>query len=280
MTAIGIVGPGRAGAGIGLALAQSGYDVEIHGRHDHVLPAPLRLTVGGAPPWLDSVEIVLIAVPDDAIETVAIELAATGRAGANHTVLHLSGVSDVGALAPLRQCGCALGSLHPLQSLSDPGSAPRRLAGAAAAVEGDDRGRRVARELASAIGLHPFDVPSEFKALYHAAAVFASNYLVTVAGTAHRLLRQVGLSEAQAGDALAPIIRGTVENIVAYGPRQALTGPVARGDRATIERHLAALPAEEAALYRALGRAALNLAGLPNDMRDAVERQLSDPLRP
>jgi predicted short-subunit dehydrogenase-like oxidoreductase (DUF2520 family) len=275
VTAVGIVGPGRAGAGLGLALVQSGYEVKIHGRTDRVIPAPLRLTVGPVPPWLDSVGTVLLAVPDDAIEGVAIELAASGRIGANHTVLHLSGVLGIEALAPLQRQGCALGSLHPLQSLSDPVSAPLRLVGAAAAVEGDDRAVRIAKELAAAIGLQPFDITSEFKALYHAAAVFASNYLVVVAATAHRLLRQVGLSDAQAGDALAPIIRGAVENIVANGPERALTGPVARGDRATIERHLDALPDEEAALYRALGRAALNMTELPNGIREAVERQLS-----
>lgn len=277
MTSVGIVGAGRAGAGLGLALVQSGYDVKLHGRNDRSVPAPLRLTVGPVPPWLDSVDIILLAVPDDAIERVAFELAATGQIGANHTVLHLSGVLDADALAPLRRRGCARGSLHPLQSLSDPVSAPQRLAGAAAAVEGDDRAVRVAKELAAAVGLQPFEVAGEFKVLYHAAAVFASNYLVIVAATAHRLLRQVGLSDVQAGDALAPIIRGTVENIVASGPKRALTGPVVRGDRATIERHLDALPDEVAALYRALGRAALNMAELPSDLRDAVADQLSSP---
>jgi predicted short-subunit dehydrogenase-like oxidoreductase (DUF2520 family) len=219
--------------------------------------------------------VILLAVPDDALEKVASELSGTCQIDDKHTVLHLSGVLDATALAPLEHCGCARGSLHPLQSLSDPESAPDRLAGAVAAVEGDDRAMRVARQLARAVGLEPFDVPAESKALYHAAAVFASNYLVTLATTAHRLLRKVGLSEERASEALAPIIRGTVENIVEYGPERALTGPVARGDRTTIERHLEALPAEQEALYRALARATLNMAQLPEDVRKAVENDLS-----
>ncbi len=277
MTQIGFVGPGRAGLGLGLALARSGYDVRLHGRRHREVPTPLELTVGGVPPWLDSVEVIILAVPDDALATVASQLSESGSMKGTHTVLHLSGALDRAAIAVLAPYGCALGSLHPLQSLSDPGSAPTRLRGAAAAVEGDERAVRMAGELARAVGLEPIRIPSESKSLYHAAAVFASNYVVTVTAAAHRLLEQVGLSEAEARAALAPIIRGTVENIVEHGPERALTGPVVRGDRTTIARHLEALPDDEAALYRALGRAALKVADLSATEREEVERLLEYP---
>ena len=271
---IGIVGPGRAGTGLGLALLSAGYDVRLHGRTARQLPAPLESSWGATPPWLDEVDVVILAVPDDALAEVARALDATGSVGERHTVLHLSGVLGAGVLGPLRSSGAAVGSLHPLQSLSDPMSAPERLRGAAAAIEGETRAMGVAAELARAVGLIPVGVPSRAKPLYHAAAVFASNYLVAVAATARRLLVTAGVPEDDAWRLLVPLIRGTVENMILQGPEEALTGPVARGDVETIRRHLHALPNVEADLYRALGRAALRLVELDGERRGEIEREL------
>ena len=273
MTTVGIVGPGRAGVGLGLALARAGYAVRLHGRHAGEVPPPLELSWGGPPPWAGEVDVVVLAVPDDALEDVAATLAGTGQLGEDHTVLHLSGVLDRAALAALRPSGCALGSLHPLQSLSDVESVPERLRGAAAAVEGDAQAVTVAEQLARAVGLEPIRVRPTSKPLYHAAAVFASNYLVVVAATANRLLKQSGVSSEEAWQALLPLIEGTIKNMSQQGPENALTGPVARGDRATVAKHLAALPGDEASLYRALGRAALILAKLGPDERTALEEE-------
>jgi len=117
-----------------------------------------------------------------------------------------------------------------------------------------------AEALARDLGLRPFHIPSKAKAIYHVSAVFASNYFVVVEAVAQRLLRHAGLSDAEAWLALRPLVEGTLENLRRQEPMTALTGPVARGDAATVRRHLEALTHDDAVLYRALGRAALELA--------------------
>lgn len=273
MTAIGIVGPGRAGVGFGLAFTRAGHEVFVHGERDKVLPVPLVLSWGGPPPWLSAVEVVLLAVPDDALTAVARDLAETGKIGARHTVLHLSGLLDRSVLAPLSSTGPALGSMHPLQSLSDPLQAPQRLKGAFVTLEGDERAVKVAGALVRTIGMQPLTVPSDKKALYHAAAVFASNYLVVVASVAERLLVEAGFDRQEARRALGPLLAGTVANVRDAGAA-ALTGPVKRGDADTVRRHLEVLPEDLRAPYRALARAALALAELPPDRRARVEEAL------
>jgi predicted short-subunit dehydrogenase-like oxidoreductase (DUF2520 family) len=223
----------------------------------------LRLTIGPAdepPPWLAQVAVVILAVPDDAIPPLAHMLGASGRVHAEQVVLHLSGSRGHEVLQSLAASGAGLGSLHPLQTLVEPDRAPLHLRGAWAAVEGMPRAVETAERLARAVGLRPFRVRAQDKARYHAGAVFASNYFVVVEWVAEQLLRQAGLSEAEAWAALRPLVRGTLDNLVREGPLQGLTGPVLRGDSETVARHLAVLPEEVARLYRELGGTALDLA--------------------
>ena len=260
---VGIIGPGRAGVGLALALAQAGYQVRLHGRSKKPVPKPLTLTVGPAdepPAWIAQAGVVVLAVKDDAIRPLAEALARAGAIGADQVVLHLSGVQGQEALGPLVSSRAALGSLHPLQTISDPERAPDRLRGAWAAVEGMPRAVQAAEGLAQDLGMHPFRIPSKAKPVYHAGAVFASNYFVVVEAVAQRLLRHAGLSDAEAWQALRPLVEGTFQNLTHQEPLAALTGPVARGDEATIQRHLESLTRDDALLYRALGRAALELA--------------------
>jgi predicted short-subunit dehydrogenase-like oxidoreductase (DUF2520 family) len=275
VTAVGVLGPGRAGLGLGLALARAGYSVAAHGRTPKPVPPPIEATSGGTPPWLSRVEVILVAVPDDAIAGVAAQLARTSAVGQGHTVLHLSGALDRTALDALESSGAALGSLHPLQTLADPASAPERLRGAVAVTEGDARAVRVARELAGAVGLHAVEIPSGSKAAYHAAGVFGSNYLVALLSVARRLLEGAGLPPELAWPGLLRLVRGTVDNLAAEGLEGALTGPVARGDTETIKRHVSALTGEDAELYRLLGRAAADLAALDAKRRTAVKTALN-----
>jgi predicted short-subunit dehydrogenase-like oxidoreductase (DUF2520 family) len=259
---VGVMGPGRAGTGLALAWTRAGYAVHLHGRRAKILPSPLHLTVGPEdtpPPWIEVVDVVVLAVSDDAIAPLAAMLAAHGAAGARQVVLHLSGLLDHRTLAALEPSGAALGSLHPLQTLVEPTQAPDHLQGAWAAVEGTPRAVDTAERLARDVGLRPFRVRTEDKPRYHAAAVFASNYFVVVEAVAERLLGGAGLPE-DGWAALLPLVSGTLENLRRQGPRDALTGPIARGDVETVVRHLGALAGDEAELYRQLGMAALDLA--------------------
>jgi predicted short-subunit dehydrogenase-like oxidoreductase (DUF2520 family) len=277
---VGVIGPGRAGLGLALAWAQAGARVQVHGRRARPVPRPLVLSVaadGAPPPWLDDVEVVVLAVRDDAIRPLAEALRAGRRIREHHVVLHLSGVQGQEALGPLVTTRAALGSLHPLQTIVEPERAPERLRGAWAAVEGMPRAMEAAERLARAVGLRPFRVPAKMKAVYHAGAVFASNYFVVVQAVAQRLLRHTGLDDAEAWEALRPLVEGTFENLIREGPQGALTGPVLRGDGDTIVRHLGALTWDDAQLYRALGRAALELAE-KRGMDEATAARVADAL--
>jgi len=269
VTRVGIVGPGRAGVALGLALSQAGHDVLLHGRSERDLPNPLRMTAGDSPPWLDDVDVVLLAVPDDAIADAARLLAATGAVAASHTVLHLSGALGSEVLEPLAASGAQLGSFHPYQTMSGGADAAELLRGAAAGVSGSPHAIEAASELARSMGMRPVTVPEDNKVLYHAAAVFASNYLVTLEGVSEELLEQSGLSASDARSALGPLMRAALEHALGAGAKGALTGPVSRGDAATVRRHLDALPPEAARLYRELARATLQLADVPPEQRDS-----------
>jgi len=261
--AIGLIGPGRAGVGLALALAQAGYSVRLHGRNKKSVPAPLTITVGDGgkpPPWIADVDTVILTVRDDAITPLATSLAKARAITERHVVLHLSGVQGQEALGPLVTTRAALGSFHPLQTIVEPELTPGRLKGAWAAVEGMPRAIEAGERIAQDLGMRPFRIATKSKAIYHAGAVFASNYLVVVEAVAQRLLRHAGLSDADAWAALRPLVEGTFENLSRHEPREALTGPLVRGDTATIVRHLESLAVDDAKLYRALGRAALELA--------------------
>ena len=260
---LGIIGPGRAGVGLALALAAKGFDVRLHGRSKKPVPKPLALTVGPEtepPAWIAQAGVVILAVRDDAITPLAAILARSGAVRAEQVVLHLSGSQGQEAHAPLVGSRAALGSFHPLQTISEPERAAERLQGAWVAVEGMPRAVQTAEGLAQDLGMRPFRLPANAKAIYHAGAVFASNYFVVVEAVAQRLLRHAGLSDADAWHALRPLVEGTLENLEQQQPIAALTGPVTRGDETTVRRHLDALTADDAMLYRVLGRAALELA--------------------
>jgi len=277
--AIGLIGPGRAGVGLALALAQAGYSVCLHGRNKKSVPAPLTLTFGdgGKPPWIDDVDVVILTVRDDAITPLATSLAEARVVRERHVVLHLSGVQGQEALGPLVVSRAALGSFHPLQTIVEPELTPARLRGAWAAVEGMSRAVEAGERIAKDLGMHPFRIATKSKAIYHAGAVFASNYLVVVEAVAQRLLRHAGLSDADAWAALRPLVEGTFENLSRHEPRKALTGPVVRSDTATIVRHLQSLALDDAKLYRALGRAALELAQ-KQGMDEATAAKVADAL--
>jgi predicted short-subunit dehydrogenase-like oxidoreductase (DUF2520 family) len=275
LTAIGIVGPGRAGLGLALALTQAGHVVRLHGRRGKDVPPPLSLSWGGVPPWLSEVSVVVLAVRDDAIAGTAEQLARGGAVTAAHVVLHLSGMLDTAPLAVLRSTGAALGCLHPLQAIARPEAAPARLRGALAALTGDPRAVEEAQRLAVSLGLRPVVLPAEGKARYHAAAAIASNYLVVLAAVAERLMAGAGIAPQAAREGITALMEGTLAN-VAEGGLAALTGPIVRGDVETVRAHLAILPPDVRPLYRALGRATLAVAGLEGGAGEAMQRVLEE----
>jgi len=246
-----------------------------------------RLVGGGARAFTDArravrnADLVLVAVRDGEIVRTAEALARARAVKPGALVLHLSGAVPSAALAPLRAEGARTASLHPLQTFAAPSGTKggsSSLKGVSWFHEGDARGECAA--LARRLGgrLRPLD-PSR-KALYHAAAVAASNYLVAVEDLAVRLAVAAGVPRKDALGALLPLVRGTLRNLESKGLPGALTGPVARGDAGTVRMHRKALRAVDPALdaaYAALGRHALRVAverGLSAARARAVARAL------
>ena len=153
---------------------------------------------------------------------------------------HLSGASGLDVLSPARAAGARPLALHPLQTFPDVAGALDRIPGCAMAVTADDdEGYTVGERIADDLMALPFRLDDELRPLYHAAAVFASNYLIVTSGIAEDLFRRAGVPDPLS--AMLPLQRASLDNVERLGPAEALTGPAVRGDADTIERNLAAL---------------------------------------
>lgn len=236
---VAIIGCGRLGGALGLALQRRGYTIA----------AASSASAGGtqrAARLLDckvtndpaeaakSAEIVLVAVPDDAIVEVASVLSAV--TSPSMIVVHTSGATSVEALASVASTGARTASMHPLQSIADPRRGAEALKGAAVAVTSAPDDRSELYKLAYAWGGRPFPLPDESKTLYHAAAVMASNYVAASIAAALAVLEATGLENTRA--LLGPLVRTSASNAVAT---RAVTGPAVRGDAGTVRAHLEAL---------------------------------------
>jgi predicted short-subunit dehydrogenase-like oxidoreductase (DUF2520 family) len=219
----------------------------------------------------DRAAVIFLTVPDDAVAAVAAKLASQGEGvPANLSFVHTSGALELSALGPLRRRH-AVGSFHPLRSFPEPGP-PDAFRGIVIGVDASRESLRwVLNRLARDLGARPKTVDDAQRAAYHAAAVFASNYVVALLTVAVRMLESWGWSEKEAIRGLAPLAEGALANVRKRGPVVALTGPIRRGDAETVSRHLAALAELDARagsargrrktdLYRMLGDVALEIA--------------------
>ncbi|UTH72683.1 Rossmann-like and DUF2520 domain-containing protein [Chromobacterium sp. IIBBL 290-4] len=211
---------------------------------------------------LVAADLYLLAVPDAAIADCARALAAADVVPAGSVVFHASGVSESTLLRPLAEKGAWIGSLHPAFSFADPARAVEGFAGTLCAVEGDERACQGLERFAARIGGRPFRLAAGGKAAYHASLSVASNYLVALTAMAGQLAGQAGVPADLAGPLLGGLMRQTLENALALGPYQALTGPIVRGDADTVAQHLMVLgDSGLAEAYRAMGRRTVALAG-------------------
>ncbi len=226
---------------------------------------------------------VLIAVSDEAIETVAQTLAAAGMSSG--AALHTCGAKGPDALAPLRAAGVGCGMFHPLQTVASADHGVKNLEGVAVGVAGDHAALEWAHQLVKVLRGRPLSIDADRLGDYHAGAVLASNALVAVVDAAVTLLTRAGIEEPVALQALEPLARTSLENAFRMGPRRALTGPIARGDLATIATHLEALaeaPRGIDALYRAASDRLLEISrerGLPESTIRALHAMIEGPRR-
>lgn len=280
---VAIVGAGRVGTALAVLWRRAGHRITaVSGREatpERVARFLPEIPVRAPADAVRDASLAVIATPDSAIASACKAIAVARAAGT--AVAHVSGAMGLDALDAARSVGATILSLHPLQSFPSVEAAIERLPGAAFAVSAfEEEGFAIGERMALDAGGRPFRLDESMKPLYHAAAVFASNYLVTITAVAEELDRAAGVAEPIG--ALAPLQEATLANVRQGGPATALTGPAVRGDAVTIARNLEALEAHApgaVAAYVALAELTLDLAErsgrLPSDARAAVEEVLA-----
>lgn len=266
MKTVSIIGPGRVGGALSLALPPDGYKVD-------------RLIHRGEKLAADS-EIVFITTQDSQIGAVARSLATDIRRGS--IVYHTSGALSSRILEPLADAGCATGSIHPLVSISSAELGPERFSGAYFCIEGGPVAVSEAKRIVDALGGVPFSVDTEFKTLYHAAAVTAAGHVVALFDAAIEMMTKCGLSEDDSKKILLPLVKSTVQNLNDQTTAQALTGTFARADVETFVEHLRTLNVnvsdELLEIYLLLGERSLELAarqGVSGDRLDSMRTKVA-----
>lgn len=245
---IALIGPGRVGCAISKRLYEAGYPLTaiISRKQKNAVEA---CTFIGCSTTLASdqitasatAQIILLAVPDDQIQNLALQIQATAILSHTTTLIHFSGLHPAEIMRS-HSSAAALLSLHPLLPFADRQKAFIKLQQCPCALESDTpHTLTLGQELVNAIGGEFFTLASDKKPLYHTAACIASNYLVTLLAAARDLLVKCGVEPEQAVPLLLPLVQASLENVQDYGPEQGLTGPIVRGDGGTVTRHLQAL---------------------------------------
>jgi len=285
---LGFIGAGRIGTALAWGLARKGYAVAAVASRSGDSAEKLAAGIAGcrtmpdSQSLADSVELVLLTVPDDAIATTCAGL--KWRSG--QAVVHCSGATEILALAPAASCAAHTGGFHPLQMFTEPETALRGLPGCTIAVEAEPPLLETLTGMAEALGCHPLRLHPGERALYHAGAGYVAAFVNALVQDALRVWSPLGLTRADAIRALLPLLRGTADSIERSGPALGMAGPVSRGDVGTVEKHVRALGALDAGLLDLYCRLALRTVtlgierGSLNPEKAATLRELLKPPYP
>jgi predicted short-subunit dehydrogenase-like oxidoreductase (DUF2520 family) len=276
---IGIVGAGAVGTALGVALTRGGWPIHAVASRDAARRERFRSLVDvdrvfvDPEPILDEVELIVLAVPDDAIARLAGSL----RMYSGQAMIHTSGALGAEVLAPAMAAGTQIGAFHPLVAFADTERAVAALHGATVAIEGDDQLAGMLADMAEAVGATAVRLAPGSKAAYHAAAVLAAGGFVALLDAIAELGQVAGLDEAGSLAIYGPLIEGTLGNARALGIQAALTGPMTRGDVGTLVTHLATLRAHAPGvvdLYVAAARREIELAEARGALAPAVATEM------
>lgn len=265
---IAIIGLGKVGTAMAVLLRRSGYplaaiyDVSPEAR-EQAASATGAPVASGAAEAASRGDAVFITTGDDRILPVCREIADGQGFRKGQMAIHMSGAGGLDLLQPAREAGADRASIHPMQAFADSAMALQNLPGSAFGVTADAPARDRAVRIVEDLGGSPFFIAEEDKALYHAAACMASNYLVTLIRQVETVYESIGMDREAAIKAFWPLIGGTLRNIETMGTVQALTGPVARGDAGTIDKHFQAFREKLPQLletYCTLGKQTVELA--------------------
>jgi predicted short-subunit dehydrogenase-like oxidoreductase (DUF2520 family) len=244
--AISIVGPGNLGSALALALSQAGYEVRVlavrtgskRTRHARALARRVgaRLVVAGKESL--AADVVWITVPDDAIANAARQVARSDD-WKGKLVFHSSGALTSDELAALRAKGARVASVHPMMTFVR--DEVPQMSGVAFALEGDAAAVSAARSIVEALGAKPFVIKKQNKLLYHVFGSFASPMVIALMATMEEVALAAGIRKREIKTIMAPLLRQTLANYLKRDAPSAFSGPLARGDVATLRRHLATL---------------------------------------
>lgn len=287
---VSIIGSGRLGTALAIALSSRGYPIQAVMARRLTSARKAAALIGRNTLALKASEfellprskILLLTTPDDEIANAAQRLRDSQRPVTRGSiVLHTSGALSSDVLEPLAGNGFHVGSLHPLVSVSDPQAGQTSLRGAFYCIEGDAAAVRTARAIVRALHGRSFTISSRNKPLYHAAAVIASGHMLALYDLATEMLAECGLDRRNALQVLLPLLQSTVSNLSRSDQTRALTGTFARGDIATVRRHLQALSRngllEALEVYKLLGRRSLKLAA-GNGLEPKLVKQIEGAL--
>ena len=280
-----IIGTGRMGGAVALALDQCGYEIVCLINRDVSKAAKIAASIKSPPQVfaaedltkIPAVEVVFICTPDPEIRKTAEKLAENRFIKINKPIVfHNSGALSSEILEPLSNSGCRTASLHPLISISDPEIGAKSFRGAYFCLEGDSLACIKGKEIVEDLAGKSFSVETGFKTLYHASAVTASGHLTALISMAVEMLEHCGLESEKARQILLPLIKSTVENLRAQNPAQSLTGTFARADLPTMENHLKAIKLLENGnmlqIYKLLGLRSVELAATNHADSETLKR--------
>ena len=265
MLKLGFIGAGTVGTALAKTLSERGYPVvAVYSRTPSSADRLAQMADGcraveSAQAVADDAELVFVTTPDDAVGPVVAGI----KWRPDQSVVHCSGADSVDTLEAARTAGANVGAFHPLQTFASVEQAISNIAGSTFALEAERPLLSTLREMAAALDGHAIELGAGAKVLYHAAAVIACNYLVTLVKLATDLWQTFDVAPDEATQALLPLLRGTIANIDRVGIPQCLTGPIARGDTGTVRKHLDAMEKAAPALlptYRDLGRQTVPVA--------------------
>ncbi len=285
MLKIGFIGAGTVATALAVGLRSKGYPVVAVSSRSQTTAANLAQLVNGCQALsnnqdvADAAEFIFIATPDDAIASVAAQI----QWHSGHSIVHCSGADSTDILLSARKSGARVGVFHPLQTFADFEQAVGNIPGTTFALEAEEPLLTILKDMATVLGGRWIELEAKDRVIYHAAAVFACNYLVTLVKLATDLWQTFAIPPEQATQALLPLIRGTINNIDTLGIPKCLTGPIARGDTGTIKKHLSALQKvapDLVATYQELGLKSLPIALKKGGIDKKQADELQTILRP
>jgi len=265
MIKLGFIGAGTVGTALAMRLSSKGYHIVAVSDLNHDSAKNVAQSISGCQALnnnqavADIADLVFITTPDDNIAPVASEI----QWHAGQSVVHCSGADSTEALKPAEKLGASTGVFHPLQTFASVQQAIANISGSTFAIEAGEPLLNTLKDMANTLDGNWIEVKAKDKVIYHAAAVIACNYLVTLVKMATDLCQTFAIPPQQATQALLPLLRGTIHNIETVGIPQCLTGPIARGDTGTVKKHLDALQKiapDILATYRELGRQTIPIA--------------------